>query len=334
MKQLYSANTILKKISRIFPFITPVDSNDLSLFQQFFQKEPHSYGNSWTYVTQGVYGIGPSNLGYKYYDGKNLSMVCVYPKLEKPDQLVFYWIRPMGPSVTSIIIKNASDLFNQFNIPSYVKKIFPGQYTQLKQNGFSDIDVYPWHPYAPSEDDTFPEQILNRDKTLHLAETLNRKNHLRKSFVRTEQISAKKAVIFSSDCFEKIAWSITQSFFHSNVINHKRKFLSDESDYYNMIYSNSGNSKIIKTYAVIQNIPLGYYLAEQIDDQYSCLYGLIVLRDKIKFLSDLMMLKILKQLPTPYLNLGGSEDIGIHEFKRKFFPTKELHMRWVTNYQR
>lgn len=333
MEQLFIANTLLKKISSIYPLITPVVLNDLSLFQQFFQKEPHSYGNSWTYVTQGVYGIGPNNLGYKYYDGTNLSMVCIYPKLDKPDQLVFYWIRPIGPSVVTIIIKMASDILQQYNIPTYVKKIFPEQHSQLKLYGFYDIDAFPWHPYAPSEDDTLPEQILDKKNTLSLAETLNRKNHLRKSFVRTKQIHMQKDVTFSSDCFEKIAWDITKSFFQSNVINHKRKFLSDESDYYNMIFANSGNTKIIKTYAMIQMIPLGYYIAEQIDDQYSCLYGLIVLRDKIKFLSDLMMLEVLKQLPTPYLNLGGSEDHGIHAFKKKFFPTKERKMKWATNYQ-
>ncbi len=104
MVDLSEVNKILDEIASSDPRISPVTLDDYALFQRFFDKEDkHTYGNSWTYVTQGVYGVGPNNLGYKYYDGDRLSIVALYPRIENPNVDMFYWIRPMGRGVEKII---------------------------------------------------------------------------------------------------------------------------------------------------------------------------------------------------------------------------------------
>lgn len=332
MKNLITANKIINEIAKANKNITPVTLSDLPLFQSFFDREPHTYGNSWTYVTQGVYGIGPNNLGYKYYDGKNLSMVCVYPKIEQPDVNVFYWIRPMGTDILEIISDISGQIKNIFSVPSYVKKLFKNQYDILLQNGFTGIEKFPWHTLSWEEDDTFPEQIVDVNKTVGLSKTLSRKKHLRKSYVRTLQLNSEYDIKISTKNFEKITWDLTRDFFESKIIKDKKSFLSNENDYYNMIFANNNNSKVLRGYVSVNNRPLGYYVMEEQSSSYTSLYALIVLRDKLKFLVDLLLLEILKSIKTPYLNMGGSEDDGIHEFKKKFYPVNELDMFWVTNH--
>lgn len=327
---LNKANQLLNEISSKNPCFSPITLNDFPLFEKFFQKEPHTYGNSWTYITQGMYGTGPYNLGYKYYDGKNLSAVTIYPKIEQPDINVFYWIRPMGPTVLDIIVDFSKKLLKK-NVPTYVKKIFKNQFIYLKTKGFNDVSQFPWHTTAPLEDDSFPEQIYDVKRTIELSKTLPRKKHLRKSVVRTIQLEKKNFIQITDQNFQNRAWQVSQAFFRLKLI--KKKFLSDENDYYNMIFSNPSRETLIKKVFIVNNEPLGFYLMEQQNNLYSSLYALIVLRNRLKYLSDFALLYIFRTTKTPFLNLGGSENEGIHNFKLKYYPQREQKMFWATNYK-
>ena len=60
-KELKQANNIIKEIAAENEYITPISPADHVLFEGMFDKEDqHTYGNSWIYVTQGTYGIGPN----------------------------------------------------------------------------------------------------------------------------------------------------------------------------------------------------------------------------------------------------------------------------------
>ncbi len=171
--------------------------------------------------TRRLYGIGPYGLGYKYYDGKNLSAVCVYPRIERPDVYVFYWIRPMGQEILDIINKFAKHLLETYSMPTYVKKIFQIQFEYLQKQGFRNMTGFPWHSICHSEDNTYPEQIYNVKKTLSLLSTPPRTSNIRKSYRKAMQIEKKYTITMNDKDFTKIAWKITKDFFNSRYIKNK-----------------------------------------------------------------------------------------------------------------
>ena len=332
MKNLGKANQILQKITAQIPEITPISPNDLPLFQKFFSREPHTYGNSWTYVTQGMYGTGPHNLGYKYYDGKNLSAVTVYPKIEKPDLHVFYWVRPMGETILDVIARLANHLLTKQSLPTYVKKIFSIQFAYLQKKGFKDTANFPWHTLCHSEDDTYPEQIYDVAAISKLLSTPPRTSNIRKSYRKAKQIEKKHSLLIKEDNFITVAWDITQCFFDSKLIKNNKVNVSDAYDYHNPIFANPPRKQLKKRIYYIDGKPLGYYLEEKQNDLHTSMYALIILRDQIEYLTDYIMFDLFNKCETEFLNLGGSEDKGIHFFKKKFKPIKEVKMFWATNY--
>jgi hypothetical protein len=329
MSSIDQANKIIEKIATENKYITPITLQDIELFEKFFIGGKHTYGNSWSYVTQGVYGIGPNKLGYKYYDGENLSVICVYPKIENNSEFVFYWIRPMGKTIFEKIVNIADELLIKYKIKTYVKKIFIDEYNFLISNGFHDIKDCPWHRSVISEDDTYPEQIIDVKNTVELAHTLPTRKHLRKSLIRVNQLKEKFEIKKDNNNFNNIAWDLTKEFFHSELILKKELNLSTEYDYFNMIFQNPDRSGLYKQIIYVNNNPIGYYILERNNEDYVSLYALIVLRHKLKFIVDYILLDMFETSPTKYINMGGSEDEGIHKFKLKYMPLKEQKMHWA-----
>ncbi len=330
MKDLKTANRLIEKIAKEYKEITPITLKDISLFEKFFEKEPHTYGNSWTYITQGMYGIGPQGLGYKYYDGKNLAAVCVYPKVEQPNTYCFYWIRPMGNQILDIIEKYSKKLLKTYSTPTYVKKIFKDRFEYLKKREFKDILTFPWHTHFPSEDDTFPEQVYDVQYTTSLLQSPPRTSNIRKSYRKAICIEKNNKVVMDNYNFKKDAWQITNNFFNSSYIKHKKINVSSPDDYYNSIFKNPQRNNLIHNVFYVNNEPVGFYIGENQGSDTTAIYALITLRDKIEYLSDYVFFKLIEKCQTRYLNLGGSEDEGIHKFKLKFKPVYELKMYWVS----
>jgi len=328
-KDLTTVNKMMSVISKKDKRFTPITKKDYTLFNSYFKKEKHTYGNSWTYVTQGVYGIGPQNLGYKFYDGKNLSVVCMYPKMENPEINVFYWIRPMGESILDVIGNYSQLLLKKSGMFTYVKKIFHNQFTYLKKIGFKDISHFPWHLECPSEDDTYPEQIFDTKETIKKINSLQNKKYLKKILLRSSKLQQEYNIQFRNDDFSLYAWKIAQDFFDNNTSG-KKLNLSCKDDYYNMIFEKEKRKNVYRSIIFSHNVPLGFFVIEKQDKMYSSFYALLILRDKLKMLPDFTWIHLFKHLETPFFNVGGSEDEGIHKFKHKFYPIKEQQMYWAT----
>ena len=334
---LKKANQLIADIARKNKYITPVTKKDYDLFQSFFDKEPHTYGNSWTYVTQGVYGIGPENLGYKYYDGKNLSMVCVYPKIEQPDLHVFYWIRPMGSTVLDVISDFSHDLLAQQKIPTYVKKIFKEQFDYLRSKGFTDTKQFPWYSACSSEDDTLPEKIINVNETLTKVLKVKKEDKIKRSFQYYRNFLTNNAITIDS-IFKnkKEAKNILKLFFSkSKNSNNLKKNISKPEDFYNLIENPAKYSNIIENLFFAKDIGLGFFIIQIQNKKYASLYATITLRNIINHLSDFIIFYALKNLQEKnieYLNLGGSETKSLDNFKNKFLPDLSLKMYWASLY--
>ncbi|PIZ56538.1 hypothetical protein COY23_03030 [bacterium (Candidatus Torokbacteria) CG_4_10_14_0_2_um_filter_35_8] len=332
---LDKANRLIKEIASRNKYITPITMEDFDLFQRFFKKEKrHTYGNSWTYVTQSMYGIGENNLGYKYYDGKNLSAVLIYPKIEQPDIHAFYWIRPMGPTILDATDTFSKDLLENQRIPIYVKKIFKEQYDILKRRGFKDTLSFPWHTEMPSEDDTYPECILNVKKTLTISKTVPKRSRLRRALQYYRKFNGDKNIkIDSIYNNEEHAWKLVKEFFTEQHFRNPYN-ISSPYNYYNIIYNTPNKNNFIKNIIFYNNKPVGFSAAEIQNNTYSSLYATITIREVGNSLADYIIFSVLNILrekkKIKYLNLGGSEMKSLDKFKLKYRPEKKQKMYWVT----
>lgn len=335
MTKLRKANNLIEKIRKIYPQITPITRKDYSLFQKFFQKEPHTYGNSWTYITQGMYGIGKNNLGFKYYDGKNLAAFCIYPKIEDPLVNAVFWIRPMGENIIEIINTISKEIFEKFHLPIYVKKILKKQFRHLLKNGFKTVLKFPWHTKCPLEDDSYPEHILDLKQTVNIAEKLGKTRQLNRSFCYYNQIKKDPSITFKSVFkHQREVKRILDVFFEE-----KRKTdpfnVSKPTDYYNLFEEPAINHKIIEKIIFMNNRPVAFYFIEKQNKEYASQYAMISLRKISNHIADYLMfdmINILQKGNTKYLNLGGSEKSTLNDFKKKFRPVKENKMYWAALY--
>lgn len=333
MRDLTRANELIATISKENPHITPIESGDFDLFQSFFAKEPHTYGNSWTYITQGMYGVGPNKLGYKYYDGKNLSAVCVYPKVEKPDQLVLFWIRPMGATMMSTIAEVSKKIHKDHGINVYAKKLFKEQNDQLLGSGFSDVSIFPWHSLYPMEDDSFPEQIIDIQHTVDTAkplgvrERLGSANRYYESYVKDGSLTGKPLNECQSD-----AMRVLEEFFEYSKTHTKLPIISAIDDYCGMVTGVALHDTSLDKFVYLDEKPIGFYVAERQDSQQASMYALITLRAVSNHIVDYMMFDLFNRLVSQgvkYLNLGGSENENVDFFKKKFIPIKTQQMYWA-----
>lgn len=335
MKNLIKANNLIEKICKEYPQITPITQKDYDLFQKFFQHEPHTYGNSWTYITQGMYGIGKNNLGYKYFDGNNLSAVCIYPKIEQPDINVLFWIRPMGKNVLEVINQYSKQIYKKYNLPVYVKKIFKRQFAYLHSKGFKTPSKFPWHTKCPMEDDTYPEQILELKNTIITAGKLGKTRQLNRSYRYYLQLKKDPEIVSASIIkYPKEAKQILTVFFEEKKKNDPNN-VSKPNDYFNLIEQPLIKKNILEKILFKKDLPLALYFIEKQNQIYASQYAMISLRKLSNHIVDFLMFDMFYQLLSGNivcLNLGGSEKVSLNDFKKKFRPVKENRMYWAALY--
>jgi len=331
MRDLKKANHLIAEIARENKYISPVSFKDLDLFQKFFKHEPHTYGNSWTYVVQGKYGIGPYGLGYKYYDGKNLSSFSIYPKMEQPDILCIYWTRPMGPNILDIINKYTKELLKLHATPSYVKKIFKDQFLYLKKKGFKDTTGFPWHSGCPSEDDTYPEIIINAKATVeNESHSKTIRNILKRYRSLLSQVMVRKII---NDTQKQKGWKVARDFFQQHLTSLSEN-ISTSEDFYNVLFA-SKSSRHELFLILKDSFSRGIFDLERLDNKNYSTYAALMLREKLHNLNDFSVIyrcyRILQKKGS-HLNMGGSETEGLHKFKSKFIVARENKMYWATLY--
>lgn len=331
--KLKKSNEIILAIAETEKYISPVIPEDYQLFEDFFEKEErHTYGNSWVYVTQGVCGIGPQNLGYKYYDGQNLCMLGISPKIEPPHQIILYWIRPLGKEMPKIIVDYSQKIKKKYGISSYVKKLFSDQYELFLSHGFKSSQEFPWHSSSHAEDDTYPELILDVNSILTAIRIASKRSSLGRSFREITKLADRHHIAITEVDFESHAWSVAKLYFEDYVLNRKKNF-SCEWDYYNPIFQNPKRTSLIRNLVQVDSVPMGFYIIDQQKRfETASLYSMIVLKNHYKYLPDYILLKIAERHGFKYINLGGSEDSGIHNFKLKYKPVTTQTMHWATNY--
>lgn len=328
MKDLSKANAFITELSKKYPHISPITQEDQHIYDKFFDKSEHTYGNSWLYIIQGMYGIGAEGLGYKYYDGEDLISICFYPRIENPDEVAFFMVRPLGENVAEKVSELGKFVKENFDVTVYAKKLFKDQYDELIEVGFKDIKENPWHSVAIAEDDTYPEIIIDVNKTIEKATNLGRVHQLRRSLSNyTKIINDNKYVYKSYFDYADDALELLDKFF-----NQRNYLISSPTDYHNIMKKkynvNYFESLVYEDFKVI-----GGYISQEQNNSYASLYATITDRSENNYLSDFIIFHLLHNLQNKgikYLNLGGSEFSSLQDFKKKYLPFKEQKMYWAT----
>jgi hypothetical protein len=329
-----------QSLSTLSSHLTPITEQDIPLFRRFFSAERRlaCYGNSWTYITQACRGLG---LGYKFFDGQTLLALGM-------ERGHFVVVRPLGKlgHSTAAFFKT---LFKASNKPVYIKKLFADQVIELQSLAtFQRSEDYPWGPQSFADDDTFPEMVIDLDVTLRhdltgskwfdyfrerqlLRNTIPRKRAIqyRKEFrrrVRYFQRSGKMCSLQKLHTKNKQdVWEFIQQYF---TPNRKLNALAYRNMLQRSIEDADPNYYYYVAYVDNSVRPKGFFLLERLDGQSVGSYAKIVDRDQ-SGLSEYLTFQVLLQLRREgirFVNTGGSERIGLHQFKKKYTPVEERSM--------
>lgn len=321
-----------EKLMQIEPRIVPITAADYTLFRHFGS----GYKNTLTYHTQAVNGWNPKGishhrLGLKYYDHKNLASIGYFQRYTGSSH--FHLIP--GEAKTEKVVELAELLFQISNSPVYIKKISQCQHKELlRMPYFKVVDqTNGWYAEAPLEDDTFPEQILEVEVTLAELQKSRKESQLKDKYVRARRRYGEIVQVepYDADNREqrRIALEIVNNFFQ--IQREKENHLSQPEDYYNLITIKPQHTTYWSSLLYVENAPAGFYFAEKNGD-FAHLYANIALHDPFPYLSEFLMVQVLQELQQQgiaVVNLGGSETIGLHQFKQKFRPVREEQKYWV-----
>jgi len=353
-----------KLLSQYPGVISPITPEDQYLYRAFFAKESPVYGNSWAYITQAANGFsirGQSmhKLGLKYHT-KGESWNYIKQKSKNPKNKIvdyytqnslltigfferagkghFHIIRPLGENCIKETEKLAKILKNISKTPVFVKKITREQEKALLKNGFSSIEEYSWDPRAQSEDDTWPEHIIDINHLLSYKNgtpNINVKK-VRMGFNRFQNIKDR----YNTD-IKFVPYDLNQADTVRSIIEEQFKYFeeserdicSTKEDYENMILNLpfGKNGKDYFSFVVYdRNKPVAFFLLEKIGKETVGTYANINLL-RYPGLSEYLHIKlfdILYKKGIKQVNLGGSELASLDFFKKKF-SNKQNKQYWA-----
>lgn len=335
MKKEVVAEQILNTLANSSDKISAVSLEDYETLKKFTEKERASYGNSWTYITQGLYNNGINGLGYKYFDGDNIVFFGISPSKETKE-LVFYWVRPMGKTIHNHIATLSNKINSEYGLKTIVKKIFPEEKEKYTKEGFKSIDYFPWHTKAKMEDDTYPELILDIEifkRNLQEHTVSKRLKRLYKNYKNfTDKFKVRIVDLNLNNLSD--AWSIVTNFFIQKQKEENEYMFSTEKDYYNMIFKfpyKYSSNRIAKIFFVDEK-PAGLIVMEENNNDVVSLYALIALRQKFPFIQEFLMfnsINFAEERGYKKVNLGGSEYKGVEDAKLKYHPQTKNQMEWL-----
>lgn len=303
--------------------------------------------------------------GLLHYDGDNIFGIGYFKKNLQERSGHFHIIAPRGKNwlkaVESFIKKlRASTQFPKTSI--YIRHLHESQYKKMISVGYDQISVDPWHPIAPSEDETFNHRfikikdIVDRDQNGRIVvkrlATNDNRNFRRKAamaynrflnfLVRNEleyQIEiynpdihkeiAKKMIVEHFKTLGNAIGSTPQDYF--NLIDYMPKKLDDDFIRYIGFLTGQG-----------ERIPVSLFMGERIDSDTAALYATFALRNepsiKDKFdpvgysaISQYTYIRIfdlLEKMGYKYVDLGGSEVEDLNDFKRQL-GANEIMTYWA-----
>lgn len=321
-------------IKRFGGRVSSTTDKDKKIFRDLLVAEKiKTYANSFYYLGQAANGTGEQKLGLKFFDGEMLAPIGIFNRVSLGGGWHFHIIHPIGNFDVRKITTLAKSMLELSGNPVFVKKVSTEQREKLLNAGFSQVETYPWHAQAIEEDDTFPEQVLDIEKTIVNAEGPGKRDlkdkYRRFIFKYEKDVTAQDL----SEANAKNAIEIVKKFF--DYLEIKELHISQPTDYDNIIHHpplGKNGRAYFSQVLYLKNSPVAFFAAEPISKDSVGLFANITLHQEIPYLSEYLIVyicKLLKQVGYKFLNLGGSETGGLFQFKDKFSPVEYNKMHWV-----
>lgn len=303
----------------------------------FDSKATPDYADTWTYLTQAANGYD-LELSPTGYCAKSTRAFCVAGIFARPfsGKLAVHLINPAGPRAAALVTKLCAEVRAVSNCAIYVKKADAELIHELEEaGGFSWSESMAWHSQAPQEDDTFPELLLEVDRSLALFET-GRLNQARDKYARFLSRTRTREVAWYPLTQKRYAEAraVVDRFFDFKAEEHID--ISKPCDYENMFLnsSESWNSEgVVRQICCIDGKAAALLVMERIGKSSALgLYCNLALYQDHKYISEFVIhraLKVARERGFRYLNVGGSESEGLHAFKMKFLPVDKEERKWL-----
>mgnify|MGYP001557905263 CR=1 FL=1 len=303
--------------------------------------------------------------GLIYFDGDNIFGIGYFKKNLQKKSGHFHIIAPRGKDWLRAVENFIKKLRESTQFPRtsiYIRHLHKSQYEKMISIGYKPISVDPWHPVAPSEDETFNNRfikikdIIDHDQSGHIIvkrlATNDSRNFRRKAvmaynrflnfLVRNEleyQIEiynpdnhkelARKMVIEHFKTLGNAIGSTPQDYF--NLIDYMPKKL--DGDFIKYIGFLTGQGK---------RIPISLFMGEKIDKDTVALYATFALRNEpsvkerfdsigysaISQYTYISIFDLLRKRGYKYVDLGGSEVEDLNDFKRQL-GASEIMTYWA-----
>lgn len=297
--------------------------------------------------------------GLIYYDGENIFGIGYFKKNLQEKSGHFHIIAPRGKhwlfAVDSFIKKlRACAQFPKTTI--YIRHLHESQYRKMVRVGYEPISIDPWHPVAPSEDETFNHRFIDIKNIIehdqdgyiivkHLATNDNR-NFRRKAAMAYNRFSnflARNKLEYQIEIYNLVDHGELAK---NMVIDHFKTLGnaigSTPQDYFNLIdyIPKKLDGDFVKYIGFLigqgERIPISLFMGEKIDKDTAALYATFALRNeprvKEKFdpigysaISQYTYIRIfdlLRKRGYKYVDLGGSEVEDLNDFKRQLGASK------------
>lgn len=318
--------------------LTPPDAKDWAAASEFIEaKATPGYADTWTYLTQAAngYALGTSATGYFVREPQAMCFVGIFRRPLSGD-LAVHILNPLGSKGPDLVRTLCHKIREIERCLIYVKKADQDIVAELESDGsFSWSDEFAWHNQAQREDDTFPELLLDVNRSLGLFEP-GRLNQARDKFARFLNRTKDKEVLWVPLVSKryKDARRVVNSFFGYKERDHIE--ISQPCDYENMlVHSNPTQNpdSLVRLLCCIDGEPSALIVMEQIGRSSAVgLYCNLALYQEHKYLSEFVIhqaLKAAREHGFHYMNLGGSESEGLHRFKTKFQPVEKVQRSWL-----
>jgi hypothetical protein len=245
-------------------------------------------------------------------------------------------VNPVGPDRFSYTSTICEQIGRSIGIPIYLKKLDDDLLKHLSnQPHFRSAKSIPWHSSAILEDDTYSEVIVDIETTLQLLVAANN-NDLRDKINRFHRRTADRPVRWKD--IDRALYSdaklIVNRFFLGKKAAHID--ISTPDDYENMLLHPGlvvKDSLVIRKLCYIDRSPVAMLVLEALGSSSTMgLYCNLALYEAEKYLSEYVVIKALQEAQKrgfQYVNLGGSESLGLDRFKSKFMPVAKIPRPWL-----
>jgi len=299
--------------------------------------------------------------GLIYYDGDNMFGIGFFKKNLQERSGHLHIIAPRGKSwlkaVENFIEKfRASGQFPKTSI--YIRHLHGPQYKKMISAGYEPISVDPWHPIAPSEDETFNHRfikikdIIDYDQGGHIIvkplttddnrdfrrKTLMAYNRFLNFLARNEL--KYRIEIYRPDNHKELAKNMIIEHFKTlgNAVG------STPQDYFNLIdyIPKRPDDDFVKHVGFLigggEKIPISLFIGEGINKDTAALYATFALRNEssirerfdpigytaISQYVYIRMFDLLNSRSYKHVDLGGSEVEGLNNFKRQLGASEKI----------